>query len=84
MNRRLVRAACSAAMVLSAPLYFHADYVWGECGYDCAIMGQGYIDGRGWGPAAVVALYFAVILFLVSATWLATSHVKEWRQKKAS
>jgi hypothetical protein len=68
-------------LVLSVPLYWYADYVWGDCGYDCAIFG--YKSGLGWGPAAMPALYVAVVVFLVCAVWLAVSHVSERRQKKS-
>lgn len=78
------RVACWVTLLLSTALYFRADHVWRECGYDCAIFGEGAIDGGGWGPAAIGWRYLAVILILVSAAWLATSHVREWRQKRVS
>ena len=82
-QERGTRVGCWVTLLLSAALYFRAD-LWAECGYDCAIFGEGAIDGGGWGPAAIGWLYLAVILILVSTAWLATSHVREWRQKRVS
>ncbi len=68
-------------LVLSIPLYWYADYVWADCGYDCAIFN--YKESLGWGPAAMPALDLAVIVFLVCAVWLIVSHVSERRQRKS-
>ncbi len=83
-KEKMTRIACWVTLLLSTALYLRADYVWGKCGYDCAIFGNGAIDGRGWGTAAMGWLYLAVVLILVSAAWLVTSHVREWRRKRAS
>lgn len=83
-KERAARVACWVTLLLSTALYFRARHVWGVCGYDCAIFGEGAIDGRGWGTAAIAWSYLAVILILGSVAWLATSHVREWRQKRVS
>src|SRR5688572_31855192 len=34
------RVACWVTLLVSTALYFRADHVWRECGYDCAIFGE--------------------------------------------
>ncbi len=78
---RRKRVALWVVLVLSVPLYWYADYVWGDCGYACGLFD--HPDGGGWGPPAMPTLYVAVVAFLVCATWLVVSHVSERRQRKS-